>query len=272
VHAHGGNVLNFKDLARHLGADRPFYGLQAQGLDAGQPRHSRIEEMAAHYLREIKTVQPEGPYFIGGHCFGGKVAFEMAYQLRAQGEQVAMLAVIDAFAPGYPPLLPWIERGIKQRFAFHWSNLKSLSPEQRWNYVLDKTRIAGLKIERLAKKVLSKSCLAMGVSLPPSLRTAQEPKPVRFNYERKVYPGKMLVFAPTIGPRAYYFEPHMGWEGMAAEGLEIHRVPGRIAQIISDPSAKPLAEQLAACFDRALADSHQTCREPQVLQPAPSPA
>jgi thioesterase domain-containing protein len=85
--------------------------------------------MAAHYLRETKTVQPKGPYLIGGHCFGGKVAFEMAFQLRAQGEQVAMLAVIDAFAPGYPPLLPWIERGIKQRFAFHWSNLKSLSPE-----------------------------------------------------------------------------------------------------------------------------------------------
>src|SRR5262249_11903943 len=81
VHGHGGNVVRFRDLAHHLGPDQPFFGLQAVGLDGKQPAYTRMEEIAAHYLREIRAVQPAGPYYVGGFCFGGLVAFEMAQQL-----------------------------------------------------------------------------------------------------------------------------------------------------------------------------------------------
>ena len=102
IHAGGGNVLMYRDLARRLGPDQPFYGLQAQGLDGKQPRHKRIEDMAAHYIKEIQTLEPKGPYFLGGSSFGGAVAFEMARQLDAQGQKVALVALFDTAGPVIP--------------------------------------------------------------------------------------------------------------------------------------------------------------------------
>ena len=95
----GANVIYFYDLARHLGTDQPFYGLQALGLDGDSPPHTSIEEMAAYYIEAIQTQEPQGPYLLGGHSFGGIVAFEMATQLHKQGHEVALLAIIDVVAP-----------------------------------------------------------------------------------------------------------------------------------------------------------------------------
>ena len=78
-------------LPRHFDPDRPLYGIQAQGLDGIQPTHQSLPEMAAHYIREIKTVQPEGPYLIAGHCAGGWVAYELVCQLQAAGDEVAFM-------------------------------------------------------------------------------------------------------------------------------------------------------------------------------------
>jgi amino acid adenylation domain-containing protein len=99
VHAAGGNVVSYAALARHLGAGQPFYGLQSRGLDGdGLPR-VRVEEMAAAYLAELRAVQPEGPYRLGGWSMGGVVAFEMARVLAAAGEAVELLALVDSRAP-----------------------------------------------------------------------------------------------------------------------------------------------------------------------------
>lgn len=95
----GGNVLNFYQLAHHLPHDRPFYGLQAIGLDGRQQPLSKVEEIAAEYIKEVRRVQPQGPYLLGGHCFGGWVAFEMAQQLRRLGEEIAAVLVVDSPAP-----------------------------------------------------------------------------------------------------------------------------------------------------------------------------
>ncbi|HEY8602499.1 MAG TPA: amino acid adenylation domain-containing protein, partial [Thermomicrobiales bacterium] len=105
VHAIGGNVLKFRALAAHLGPDQPLYGLQARGLDGQEPPATHVEEMAANYLAEIRQVQPHGPYFLGGQCFGGMVALEMARQVQVAGERVALLAMFDDYAPGYTKLL-----------------------------------------------------------------------------------------------------------------------------------------------------------------------
>jgi amino acid adenylation domain-containing protein len=250
VHAHGGNVLNFRDLALRLGSDQPFYGLQAQGLDGRQVRHSRIQEMAAHYLDEIKTVQPQGPYFLGGYCFGGKVAFEMAQQLTTRGEQVALLAVIDSYAPGHPKLRPWFERRVMQRLNYHWGNLKRLSAEDTFSYVVEKAEIVKHRTKARVQKIIAAAAMVLGVPLPSSLVPAQGKRP-RMNYEPDVYPGTIVVFSPTEGPEAYYHDPHMGWEGLAAEGLEIHQIAGSFAKIILEPNVKPLAEHLTESIARA---------------------
>ena len=100
VHPAGGQVFPYVHLAQLLGPDQPCYGLQSRGLEAGQEPHARIEDMAAHYIQAIQTVQPKGPYLLGGWSMGGVVAFEMALQLHAQGQRVALLAMLDGRIPG----------------------------------------------------------------------------------------------------------------------------------------------------------------------------
>src|SRR5262249_32598684 len=102
IHAGGGNVIFYRDLAKHLGDDQPLFGLQARRLGGRQIGHKTIEEMATFYIKEIKTLQPKGPYLLGGSSFGGLVAYEMAQQLNKACEEVSVLALLDTGGPNYP--------------------------------------------------------------------------------------------------------------------------------------------------------------------------
>jgi thioesterase domain-containing protein/NAD(P)-dependent dehydrogenase (short-subunit alcohol dehydrogenase family)/acyl carrier protein len=99
-----GNVLNLRHLARLLGTDRPFYGMQARGLYGDQPPHETFEEAAADYIAEMRQVQPNGPYLIGGFSGGGITAYEIARQLKASGEEVALLVLLDTPLPMRPEI------------------------------------------------------------------------------------------------------------------------------------------------------------------------
>ncbi|MDT0330171.1 non-ribosomal peptide synthetase [Nocardiopsis lambiniae] len=100
VHPMGGNVLCYVRFAKHLPEDRPLYAFQAFGADAGTEPVRGMEEIARRYIAAMRRVQPEGPYHIGGWSFGGFVAFEMARQLRAAGQEVGSLVVLDTTALG----------------------------------------------------------------------------------------------------------------------------------------------------------------------------
>lgn len=95
----GGNAIYLYNLARQLGYDQPFYGLQGLGMDGEAPPHTTVEEMAEYYLEAVRAVQPNGPYFLAGHSLGGWVVFEMAYRLHQRGEEVAFLGIIDTPVP-----------------------------------------------------------------------------------------------------------------------------------------------------------------------------
>ena len=95
VHLADGNVLSYRDLARHLPSDQPLYGLQSRGLDGIGRMNTRIEDMARDYVAAIRNMQPRGPYAICGWSFGGIVAFEMARQLADEGQTVELLALFD---------------------------------------------------------------------------------------------------------------------------------------------------------------------------------
>ena len=99
-----GNVLNLRHLAQLLGRDRRFYGVQARGLLGGAEPHRRLDEAARDYLVEVRQVQPRGPYLIGGFSGGGLTALEMARQLRAAGEEVRLLTLLDTPLPMRPGL------------------------------------------------------------------------------------------------------------------------------------------------------------------------
>ncbi|MGL5925957.1 condensation domain-containing protein [Chroococcidiopsis sp.] len=110
VHGAGFNVLIYRDVALNLGSDQPVYGLQARGLDGNRPVHLDFESIASDYIREVQSVQPEGPYMIGGLSNGGCIAFEMAQQLHAQGQEVILLALFDTYTPDAIALLPPLPR------------------------------------------------------------------------------------------------------------------------------------------------------------------
>ncbi len=95
VHGAGGNVFIYRDLAKLLGPDQPFYGLLSRGLDGKVELQKSVPDMARVYVDAVQRVQPHGPYFLGGYCMGGTVAYEMAQQLSAKGEQVGMVALFD---------------------------------------------------------------------------------------------------------------------------------------------------------------------------------
>ncbi|MGC1370823.1 MAG: amino acid adenylation domain-containing protein, partial [Candidatus Sulfotelmatobacter sp.] len=125
VHGMGGTVMRFRDLTRYMAPDQPFYGLQAQGLDGSQPVLHRVEEMARVYLKDLRAVQPEGPYFLGGYSFGGYVALEMARMLLAEGQDIRVLAFLDTYAD--------ITQSVVGRFL-------SLSASQKITYLKKRTR------------------------------------------------------------------------------------------------------------------------------------
>ena len=132
VHGAGGNVLMFRELAERMAPDFPFYGMQAQGLDDSKEYLKTVEEMAVHYLEEIKQFQPEGPYYLGGFCLGGQVAFHMAQILRERGEKVALLAMIDTYN-FHGHRLEFSLLGnlsvARQKFTFHLLNSGQTQPE-----------------------------------------------------------------------------------------------------------------------------------------------
>ncbi|MEK8019651.1 MAG: alpha/beta fold hydrolase, partial [Candidatus Parabeggiatoa sp.] len=99
IHPIGGQIYLYRDLARRLDSEQPVYAFKAKGVDGeGQPL-TQIEEMATHYLNALRMFQSDGPYILGGHSFGGLVAFEMAQQLSTLGQEVALLFMMDTVGP-----------------------------------------------------------------------------------------------------------------------------------------------------------------------------
>jgi len=212
IHGGSGTVLFYYDLARHLGPDQPVYAIQNQGLYGGTAPHRSVPEMAAHYLNEIRTVQPRGPYRLAGYCFGISVAFEMARVLLREGEQVALLASLNGTTPGYV-------NGPGLGAAF---TAPAPAGIRSWRAFV-RARIPGL-VWRLERPVFE-LCCTFGWPIPARLR---ERWFLALNgvaehaYRPEPYPGSMVVFRS----KGLYYDPCMGWGGHVKGGIETHDIPG----------------------------------------------
>ena len=256
VHAVGGNVLEYYDLAQHLGPDQPFYGLQSRGLDGRQPPHARITEMAAHYIKEIREFQPAGPYFIGGRSLGGIIAFEMACQLRIQGQEVGLLALLDSYPVGYGKLrdggtLRSKVGHIIRRMGSHVSNIRGLSLDEKLSYVIDKAQYGPIKLRSKVWQMIYRSYERFGRALPRALRDVQE-----FNwlaardYVPGLYDGRVTLFWASRDLRAS-FDLVEGWRVLAEGGMEVQEIPGTHLNIIKEPHVAELALKLGESLARA---------------------
>jgi len=244
IHAVGGNVLSYRNVAAALGTKRPIYGLQARGLDGQQAPLTSIEEMATNYLEEIRVIQPDGPYCLAGHSCGGVIAFEMAQQLRRQGEKVAVLALFDTYGPNYHD-----KSTVSQRLAIHLSNLGKLSSREKLTYFTGRLEFAlRSKIpqhwqQRYFQLVdLFRSPEARLVSLVGNCNLVAVEK-----YQPAAYQGKITLFRAEVR-RAYgFFDPYGGWQGLAVGGIDVYEVPGEhITMLLKAENAQILAAKLNA--------------------------
>jgi amino acid adenylation domain-containing protein len=152
VHPVGGDVLCYSELARALGTDQPLYGLQVPDFGPDEVPHACLEDMASAYVKALRAVQPAGPYRLGGWSMGGMLAFEMARQLQAAGEAVALLALVDVIEPPGPArelpdaalLLSWFARdlgGLAGRaLALSPEVLRGLAAREQLEHLLEHAR------------------------------------------------------------------------------------------------------------------------------------
>ena len=257
VHAVGGNVLEYYDLARHLGPEQPFYGLQSRGLDGKQQPHTRITEMAAHYIKEIREFQPDGPYLIGGRSLGGMIAFEMASQLKAAGQDVGLLALLDSYPVGYSKMAQpagtfggTVGRTVR-RLRAHLSNLRGLSFKEKSLYLFEKAQYAPIRMKSLVWRAIYRCYKNLGCALPRALRDVPE-----FNwlaahtYVPHLYDGKVTLFWASRDVRAS-FDLVTGWRVLAGGGMDVHEIPGSHLDMIKEPHVSELAAKLKACLESA---------------------
>lgn len=256
VHGAGGNILIYRDLSGHLGSDQPFYGLQAQGLDGKQPVLTNIEDMAARYVQEIRRFQPHGPYFLGGYCMGGTVAYEMAQQLDAAGEKVALLALFDAMNWCAIPRPGYAEKAYHsvERMVFHVANFAKLSPAGWVQFFREKMKLLRNRIPvwqgmLLAKIFRNPRTLSSEAALLAKIWKTNDKACVE--YVPRPYPGTVTDFRPM---KQYYRLRRTGakWERLAQSGQTVVVLPVYPAGMLVEPFVARLADALRRAMDEAI--------------------
>lgn len=249
VHDVNGEVLNFRALAQSLGAEQPFYGIQSVGLDSGAVPLIAVEDMARRYVDEMRAVQPDGPYHLAGYSMGGWIALEMAQQLRADGQTVALLGLIDTHAEGGPRHASvglWMRRHLKR--------LTALSPSDLVPYI---ARRFGNLFELLYLAARQQSFVAAvrlfgGVSArtPAWLRrTADANVHAIRSYQARRYDGDAVLFRAE--PDAWTpTDAYDGWPPLIGGELQIRPIASQHSEILDVPQVQYLATELTACLNK----------------------
>jgi amino acid adenylation domain-containing protein len=249
----GGGLFTYHQLAHLLGPDQPSYGFVAPS----EP-HENIETMAAHYIKELKGIQPKGPYSVGGFCFGGVIAYEMARQLAQSGETLNIVALIESVPPHVDEQTRWTwEQAVHfcKTFPAWLSHLVTNRPEL--------ARRIGAKLTKLKSKMTrtGKAGETVGNPALPDLNNLMDmsnyPKEFRryaeihwgalLNYFPKPFDGKITLFR-TRQPRLTSLDPEVSWKKLALGGVDVRILPGAHETILHDPHVRHLAQDLNMCL------------------------
>lgn len=243
LHEPNGLVLVYRDLVRRLGADQAVYGLQSVGLDRRRQPLTRIPDMAAHYVGELRSVQPRGPYLLGGFCYGGVLAIEMAHQLQRAGEDVALVALFDATPFGHgagrrtETLAQKARRRSRQFFATEPGNRLRMIPET-------------------ARRIVTRSLIQRNGPLPRALRDVPLINWMSMRgYRTPEYHGRVALFVQDLGQGVNLARRRQLWQGVT-ESLEVRTVVSQGVThltMLAEPHVAELARELRAAVDEALA-------------------
>ncbi|MFJ8752450.1 amino acid adenylation domain-containing protein [Streptomyces sp. NPDC102441] len=248
VHPAGGLAWAYGGLLPHLDDDQPVYGLQTPNLDGTAPFPDSIEEMAAVYVAELRSVQPHGPYHLFGWSFGGNVVQEVAVQLQEAGEQVALLTILDAF-----PLAPLDDLDSAGRDTVFRALLANMGVGEEALAGADEVEAASVREEfRRAGSPLG--------SLEPATIDAMvdnfsgQARLMR-TYTPRTFHGPVLFFTAAEGrPRDTF--GHGLWDPYVDGHIENHDVACAHAQMMT-PAARA---QIATTVSAALRATHHTAQ------------
>jgi thioesterase domain-containing protein len=261
VHPAGGNVLCYYDLAHHLGKEQPFYGLKPHGIDGEQEPCASIEEMASHYVYAVRSLQPEGPYSLGGWSLGAVIAFEMAQQLRAQNQQVSSIVFID------PPEDKFWKMEIQKQFRQE-SLIEIYAAQMATATVADLTSFNIEDFRLLAREEQLACLIQQGEKLgifprgvnPSQIRRDLEVLDAVYQahvkafmqYSPKKYEGRITLFRGSESPRRSYGGVNSSvWDEFAGDGIDVQVVSGDHFSILKKPDVQMLAERLMNVLNAA---------------------
>ena len=251
VHSSGGHVFRYVNLARELGSDRPFYGLQAMGVN-DDTAHKKIEDMAAHYLDALLKVQSHGPYLLGGWSMGGVVAYEMAQRLLDRGEQIASLALIDSRAPHpFDQLREVDDEVLLAQFVYDvglspegldidWKRFVRLSENYQLTHLMLQAKRSNLMLPELELSRVRRLFEMHKINMRAML-----------DYVPRIAPLKVTLFKATEKLMETPVDATLGWSGLAGKGVDVHAIPGHHFSMIDYPHVHILAEQLRASLNGA---------------------
>ncbi len=255
VHPVGGEVFCYVDLARQLGKEQPFYGLEMIPLAEGQ-KYVPLAQMAAHYIQAMRSLQPQGPYLLGGWSLGGVIAFEMACQLQEQGQKVALLALLDSYGPSYHQ-----SDRIQDDAAIVSRLVQDL--EGLFNIELPITyEEEALQLNQQQQLLLLLDYARKANILPPDSGLPQVQRlfdAFRSNiaavqhYQARQYQGQLTLF--NASETEATDDPAHGWHQFVSQAPKIYTVPGNHYEIVRVPFVETLAKQLTFCIEQAL----ETC-------------
>ncbi len=246
AHPANGTVNNYLALARQLGPEQPLYALQAPGLAGGEVL-ADLEPIAARYVEAVRTVQPHGPYRLGGWCTGGTVAFEMARKLHREGEEVDLLVLIDSHAPPAELPGPADEAILLGSFAEELAtsagkslrapldDLRRIAPEERLDWLLELARQSGVLPESFDAEQAHRHWEVLRANVRAIERARLEPLPLR-----------AVQFRAMTQPPEAQGRRALGWDLWIAGPLEIVDLPGGHEDLLRPPYLEALAREMTA--------------------------
>ncbi len=245
IHAVWGNILFCRSLTNHLQTDRPIYGLQSRGLDGKHKPSTSIPEMAVNYIQEMQSIQPQGPYLLTGFSLGGAIAFEIAQQLQAQGQEIQLLALVDTTCPNLTQSdadpRPTARTPVLAKMGGHFKTLLGLSMQEQinyiwvrlsWNLTLGDFNLLYKVYLRYIKRSLSELRL---------IEVYWANYLTQYNYIPKPYSGKIILFKARDVEIDDGEDIQSGWELLASDGVEVLPVAGSHEDIMDEPNVRELA-------------------------------
>jgi phthiocerol/phenolphthiocerol synthesis type-I polyketide synthase C len=243
VHPLGGSVFCYNDLSRALGSEQALYALQAHAFIDESYALESIEAMASEYVREIRAVQPYGPYLLGGWSLGGVISMEIAHQFREQNEKVDILALIDSAPSVFSQLTTETERDL---FVLRLVVLDAGLTEETIK-ILEKLPLSGAldylhqQIKRQSRQpnLVSKDDFEHRVNVMRQLLA------LAIDYQVPKYLGEVSLFKADQPLSEYAgLSSKLGWDQHVEYVEQVQTIPGNHFTLLHGSSVKLLASYL----------------------------